>query len=119
MSIFRRNLAKKGKYITLQNRAIQAPVFGSVDFDEDFSTNRTVLALIKTISGRTYFDGVNPERPITHELRIGYLPDITSETWVLFGTRRLDILAFENCCENDEILVLTCNDRGTATASRS
>lgn len=65
-----------------------------------------------------FFDGVNTERLVTHEIRIEYLPDITAETWVLLGDRRLDILYTENCCEDNEVLILTCSDRGTAQASR-
>lgn len=94
-------------------------MFGSADFSESFTAGNTVLGLIKTISGKTYFDGVNTERLITHEIRIEYVAGVTAETWVLFGTRRLDILSVENCCETDEVLVLQCNDRGTATASQS
>lgn len=112
---FRRNLAKRGKSITLQNRDISEPGAGFVDFDEDFSGGTVVLALVKTVRGRTYFDGVNTETPITHELKIEYLSGVTSETWVLFKGRRLDVLTLTNCCEDDEILILECNERGLST----
>ncbi len=107
--------------ITLQDRNIVAPKHGSVDFDEKFKDKFTVRAIVKTVSGKTYFDGVNPERAITHEIRIEYVEGVTDQTWIFLKGRRLDILSFENCCELDEVLIFQCNDRGKASkvASRT
>jgi len=116
---FKRDLAKYGKEITLQDRDIAAPLFGTPDFGETFSGDQVVKALIKTIRGKTFFDGVATETPITHEMRIDYLAGVTAETWILFKGRRIDILSVANCCENDEILVLTCSERGTAEAAKA
>jgi len=42
--------------ITLENRAIQAPAFDTVDFDEEFTgPNPPVWALIETVRGKTFF----------------------------------------------------------------
>ena len=119
MSLFLRNLAKCGKTITLQNRDIAAPLFGASDFDEEFSGDQDVKAIVKTIKGKTFFDGVSAERLITHEMRLEYVAGVTAETWILFKGRRIDVLAVENCCENDKVLVLTCSGRGVGEAAKS
>lgn len=125
MSLFKRNLTKYGKPITLQNRDIVAPEYGSVDFDENFSGDVEVNAIIKTVRGKTFFDGVATERPITHVIRIEYVEGqidddtVTAETWVLFKNKRIDILAVENCCENDEVLVLTCSNLGSGEVAKA
>lgn len=116
--LFNLNLLKCGKMLTLQNRNIASPAFGSVDFDETFSNDQEVLGIVKTKRGKTFFDGVNTETPITHEICIQYLPGVTAETWVLFKGRRIDILSVENCCEEDEVLILTCSERGTGEAAK-
>lgn len=116
--LFKRNLAKHGQTITLQNRSIVQPLFGGVDFDERFDGDNDVQAIVKTIKGKTFFDGVNTESVITHELLIEFIDGVTAETWVLFKGRRLDVLNVINCCEEDEILTLVCNERGTAEASK-
>ena len=98
--------------IVLQNRAIQPPDFYEVDFTEDFEDTGEVWALVNTVSGRTYFDGVNTETPITHEVFIRYDSTLTAETWIEFNNRRLDILSVENLDERNEFQKLVCNDRG-------
>lgn len=117
--LFKRNLARRGQIITLQNRDIVSPVFGSIDFDEDFTADQEVNALIKTIKGKTFFDGVSTERLITHEMCIEYIGGVTADTWVLFKGRRIDVLAVENKCEQDAVLVLICSDRGTGEAAKA
>ena len=118
MSLFARNLARCGQTITLQNRNIAAPVFGNTNFNESFSNDLDVQAIVKTPKGVTYFDGVNTESNVTHELCINYLPNVTAETWVLLKGRRLDILNVVNCCEKDNTLILQCSERGTREASK-
>lgn len=123
--MFKRNLAKYGQTITLQNRDIVAPVFGFANFDESFSGDIDRPAIVKTIKGKTFFDGVAEERIITHEFMLEYeagvVDDtlITSETWILFKGRRIDVLSVENCCEKDEVLILTCSDVGTGEAAKT
>jgi hypothetical protein len=124
-SLFKRNLAKCGKTITLQNRSIAPPKFGTPDFDETFSDDLDVQAIVKTIRGKTFFDGVSTERLITHEMCIQYedgvtdSDTVTSETWILFKGRRMDVLSVENCCEDDKVLILTCSDNGIGEAAKA
>lgn len=123
--LFKRNLAKCGQTITLQNRDITPPPFGSPDFDEKFSGDLDRRAIPKTVRGKTFFDGVDTERRITHEFRLEYEAGVvdndtvTAETWVLFKGRRIDVLAVENCCEKNEVLVLTCSERGAGEAAKA
>lgn len=124
-ALFKRNLAKHGKTITLQNRDIEPPLFGTPDFDETFSGDVDRKAIVKTIRGKTFFDGVSTERLITHEFILEYetgvIDDdtVTAETWILFKGRRIDVLAVENCCEEDEVLILTCSNRGVGEAAKA
>lgn len=119
MSLFNQNLSRYGKEIVLQNREISAPNFGSTDFDEIFTDTITVSALIDTQRGKTIFDGVATDRPITHKFCITWLSGVTDETWVLYGGRRFDIVDYENCGEKDELLILRCTERGTGEAAKS
>jgi hypothetical protein len=123
--LFKRNLLKCGQSITLQNRDIAAPLFGTPDFDLDFTNDISRPAIVKTISGKTFFDGVSVERLITHEFCLEYesgvIDDdtVTAETWVLFKGKRIDVLAVENCCEKNEVLILTCSMVGIGEAAKA
>jgi hypothetical protein len=119
VSVFSRNLKRRGQPITLQNRDVTPPLFGSPDFDENFSGDQIVTAIVKTVRGKTFFDGVSTESRITHEILLEYVPGVTAETWVLFKGRRIDVLEVENCCEDDTVLILVCSERGTGEASKA
>lgn len=118
-NLFLRNLARCGKTITIQQRDIEPPLFGSVDFDEEFSNDQEVQAIVKAVRGKTFFDGTNTDVNITHEICIEYLANVTAESWILLNGRRIDILAVTNCCENNDVLILTCTERGTGDAAKA
>lgn len=107
--------------ITLENRAIEAPEFDTVDFDETFTTAAAdAWALIETVRGKTFFDGVSTEEDVTHWIYINFDATVTAETWVkLDDGRRLDILRVENLDERSDFQLLHCNDRGAKEASKS
>lgn len=107
--------------ITLENRAIQAPDFDTVDFDEEFTApNPPVWALVETVRGKTFFDGVSTEKDITHWIYINFDATVTDETWVkLTDGRRLDILRVENLDERSDFMLLHCDDRGAVEASKA
>lgn len=101
--------------IILQDRAIGEPLFGNVDFGEDFTTNATVWASIESVAGETFFDGVNTETNITHRFYIRYDASVTAETWVEYDSRRFDILAVEDYDGRKMFMKLTCAERGANT----
>lgn len=107
--------------IILENRAIQAPDFDKVDFDEEFTApNPPVWSMIDTVQGKTFFDGVSTERDITHWVYINFDTTVTAETWVkLADGRRLDILKVENLDERSDYMLLHCEDRGAVEASKA
>ena len=109
--------------ITLQSREITAPLFNIVDFDENFQTLDPlvpeVLALIETVNGKVFFDGVNTETPVTHHIYISFQQAVTAEVWILFENRRFDILRVEDFEERHEIMKLVCVERGLATKEAS
>jgi len=107
--------------VTLENRDIQAPEFDTVDFEEEFTApNPPVWALVETVRGKTFFDGVSTEQDITHWIYINFDVTVTAETWVkLDDGRRLDILRVENLDERSDFQLLHCDDRGAREASKS
>lgn len=111
MSLFARNLAKYGKPVTFEDRD-EKIINGQSS--EVFSNVRNDKAIIKTLRGKKVFDSTNTERVATHEMRLNYRDDIGAEQWVkrTGTTKRIKILTAENCCENDDVLVLMCTERG-------
>lgn len=99
--------------VKLQNRDITEPAFGSSDFGEDFDLADEVWASVKTLSGRTIFDGVHTDIVVTHRIHVRYDPSVTSETWIqLADGRRLDVVQVEDLEERHEFLELLCTERG-------
>ena len=119
INLFLRNLAKCGQTITLQNRDIVPPKFGSADFDEAFSGDTVVTAIIQTERGKVIFDGVGTDNPITHKFCLEWVSGVTAETWILFGGNRYDIIDVEDCGEQNICLVLRCTERGTGEAAKA
>lgn len=101
--------------ITLQDRNITEPDFGKVDFGENFIKKDIIWASVNTVSGKTFFDGVNTESIITHEFMIRYDVSVTAETWILYDNNRYDILKTENYDGRKEFMKLICIDRGLST----
>jgi head-tail adaptor len=112
-NLFLRNLARVGKPITPQSRETKLlngrPTAVFTDLTSD-------MALVRTVQGVTVFDSTNTETAATHRLCLRYRADLTAENYVLVkGTKRLKILSVENACENDQVLVLLCTERGDDT----
>jgi len=101
--------------IELNNRAIQAPELGSVDYDETFTPTETVRAAIETKSGETIFDQSNTEHSVTHRFYIRFLSGVTAETWIKFDSDLYDILTVENLDGQNRFLLLRCTIRGLST----
>lgn len=109
MSLFLRNLARRGIDITIEDRDSKI-INGQVS--EVFTNPTVVKALIKTISGVSVFDSTNTERVATHKMCLIYNASITAEKWIKLGTKRIKILTAENYCEQGEQLILMCTERG-------
>jgi SPP1 family predicted phage head-tail adaptor len=105
--------------IILQNRVLTAPLFGTPDFDETFTTTDTVWAMVNTVSGKTFFDNTGVGTNITHSVGIVFDSSVTAETWIELDGNRLDILQKENLDERGEWLILTCVDRGAVAKNAS
>ena len=102
----------------IRDRAIVPPVAGDPDFDESFTANVTIWAGINTVTGKTFFDGVNGDVNITHVIYIRWDSTVNAESWVeLLDGTRLRILAIENLEERNEFLKLTCTERGLNTVA--
>ena len=103
--------------ITIQNRAI-TPSNGA-DFTETFTDVGVIPAAVNTVSGKTFFDGVNTETNITHSIGFRFDETVTAESWILFNGNRLDILKLENLDERSVWMRAICVDRGEAAKSAS
>lgn len=109
MSLFKRNLARCGQPITIEERSME-PINGRIQ--EVFTNPVSVQAIVKTLTGVSVFDQTNTERVATYEICIEYVAGITSEYWVKINTKRVKILTVENCCEKNAVLKLMCTERG-------
>lgn len=111
MSLFARNLAKCGKDVIFEDRD-ERIVNGRSS--EVFSNARDDRAIVKTLKGIKVFDSTNTERVATHRMCLAYRADVGAEQWVRLASsdKRMRILSAENCCENDEVLILMCTERG-------
>lgn len=115
------------RLITLENRAIQSPRDG-VDYTELFTDKPIVdsplspgdvWSMIETVSGKTVFDSTNIERVYSHKFYIRWIPDVTSETWILFDGERYNILSVEDLDARKEFLLLKATARGISVNSNN
>lgn len=104
--------------ITIQNRSITPPSSG-VDFDETFTNESEIDAVVNTVTGKTYFDDVGVGTNITHEIGFRFDETVTAESWILFNGRRLDILDLEDLDERHMWYRARCVDRGLVTKEAS
>ena len=66
---------------------------------------------MKTVAGKVFFDGVNVDVAVSHEILVRYDPSVTSETWILLKDgRRLDVVNVEDLEGRHEYLRLLCNE---------
>ena len=109
MSLLARNLDKCGQDVIIETRSVK--IFNG-EPSEVFSNPVTVKAIVSTVTGKSVFDDTNTERVATHKLTLAYTAGITSENWIKLGGRRIKVLTVENCCEQNEALILMCTERG-------
>ena len=73
--------------IVIQEASITAPTSGT-DFGRLFDTNRVTMSAINTVRGKTFFDGVGTDTPITHEIGFRFDDTVTAESWILLEDGR-------------------------------
>lgn len=98
--------------IIIYDRDITASSTSSVSYTETLSGAVTVWAMVRTITGKDIFDGVNVIGTATHEFYIRYRDGITAAKWVEYNSKYYDILSVENLNEENGFLKLNCNIRG-------
>ena len=110
-NLFKRNLVKCGKTISVHIR-VESIINGQSRMVFTPFITPDPLAIVKTVRGVSVFDSTNTERVATHEICLEYVAGLTAEMWVQLGTKYIKILTVENCCENDEQMILMCTERG-------
>lgn len=76
----------------------------------------TVWAKVEDLDGIKKFNAIQIDPLLTHRITIRYRSDVTSEHWILLGTRRFRIRNVANRHERERFLVLECEeafDQGT------
>ena len=94
--------------VSLYDRAIQAPVFGTPNITQEYTLLGSVWSSIETIKGPTVFDDVDTKKQVTIEFKIRYRSDVTSETRVLFSGDYYEILEPTNNDKRDRFMFLRC-----------
>ena len=112
MSLFLRQLARKGQPIEIQERTLDDDI--DSDETEAFLTLLPTTAIVCTPHAKTIFNDVGIEEDVTHEFHMIYDALVTGvQQWILFKDRRFRILNMTNCCEQDKRLVINCTERGS------
>ena len=79
-----------------------------------FSPSVNVWANVLSVTGKTFFNGVNADVAVTHEIFIRYRDDLDID-FVEFEGKYFNILAAEDFEEHHEFLRLICEERGDKT----
>lgn len=111
MSLIAYFVIKNGKDIQIRDRD-EKIINGQST--EVFSNTLTDRALFKTLKGIEDFSGTNIDDGATHELKLVWRGDIKREQWInrTGKTVLFKILSAENCCEDDNTLILRVLERG-------
>lgn len=101
-------------WVEIGTRDIQGVDSGTV-FSMQFAYKPLQIPVkIRTVTGRTVFDGTGIERVVTHEIVARYDETITSEMWMKYKNNAFKILTVENIDEEDEWLKMNMEQRGDA-----
>ena len=110
------------KLIEIYQRDIEPPLNSFIadpDYTETFTLLYTVWSMIQTPKGKVIFDDVGTEKRITNVFYTRYLPDITSQNWIVYNGRRYDIERVKNLEENNLYLEIATIIRGDDTKAAS
>lgn len=70
----------------------------------------TVKAGIYPVSGKDYISAVEVNSEITHKVNLRYVPDITADMRIKFGSRIFTIIAIMNFQERGKELQAVCKE---------
>ena len=94
--------------VSLYNRAIKAPVFGTPNFKQTYTLIKTVWTSITTIEGPTTFDDVDTKTDISIVFKIRYRSDVTTETIAQFEDNNYEIVDAHDKDKRKRFLFLRC-----------
>jgi SPP1 family predicted phage head-tail adaptor len=75
-----------------------------------YTTEATVWAQLRPLSGRESFIAQQVNADVTHEIIIRYYSGLTPKHRILFGTRQFDIISVLNKDERNEYQVITASE---------
>lgn len=108
MTKFRQDAGSYRHPVTIQKQVSTTNDYGEKIFDwEDVIT---VKAGIYPISGKDYISAVEVNSEITTKINLRYVPNITADMRVKFGSRIYTIIAVINFQERDRELQLACKE---------
>jgi len=83
---------------------------GNHDTNRVWTTIQTVYASIKNAKGTVTFGLQQIEQNITHKITIRYIPNVTTENWLLMESRRFRIRDVTDVIEKKRFLILSCEE---------
>ena len=102
-----------GQQAELQIRSLQSPKQNEVDSEIEFTTFKIIEKMaFDTEAGKTTFDGVDTEQIFSDTAYMEYIPNVTSELFVLFQGKRFKIISVEDVGEIHGILSLQLTQTG-------
>ena len=109
-----------GQEAIIQVVTTKSPSAGSVDVLRAFETFQVVEKMaMDTKTGQTTFDSVNSERVYNVTAYMEYIPNVTSEMFLLFQNRRFKIINVEDIGKINGVLSLRLEETGSDSKEAS
>jgi len=99
--------------ILIQSRDNARNAMGAMSGTQAWSTDHTVMASIRMLSGKELVRADQTQSFGAHEVTLRYVSGVTSEHRILFGTRAFGIESVNNVSELDHKLVIKCTEQTT------
>jgi SPP1 family predicted phage head-tail adaptor len=108
MTHFLQNAGRYRQPITIQQEAVSINQYGeNVGAWTTFAQSR---ASIMPISGKQFINSESIKSEITHQVHLRYMPNITNNMRIQFGTRIFYIIAVINFQEMNKEIQLMCKE---------
>jgi SPP1 family predicted phage head-tail adaptor len=108
-------IGKMKHKIQIFNKDISSPFGNSIDFGQDLTPVASPYVMIRTITPKEIFDGVNLVGTATHEFHTRYNANITSEMWIMYDNKFYDIISIQDDDGYKEFMILNVNERGSSS----